>query len=72
MFYQRFVFGACPSLRFGSACYGLRFRFGATLTLRTAHAPSACLTQQLFDVLLCFIHVLALLCLTLIFNDLQS
>ncbi|MCS7077597.1 MAG: hypothetical protein NZ455_12850 [Bacteroidia bacterium] len=29
-----------------SACCGLRYRFGATLTLRTADAPSACLTQQ--------------------------
>ncbi|MCS7075362.1 MAG: hypothetical protein NZ455_01570 [Bacteroidia bacterium] len=28
-----------------SACYGLRYRFGAALTLRTADAPSACLTH---------------------------
>ncbi|MCS7075147.1 MAG: hypothetical protein NZ455_00455 [Bacteroidia bacterium] len=35
----------------GSACCGLRYRFGATLALRTADAPSACLTQQPWDVL---------------------
>ncbi|MCS7075424.1 MAG: hypothetical protein NZ455_01880 [Bacteroidia bacterium] len=34
----------------GSACYGLRF----ASVLRTADAPSACLTQQFWDVLPCF------------------
>ncbi|MCS7076932.1 MAG: hypothetical protein NZ455_09505 [Bacteroidia bacterium] len=41
-------------------------------TLRTAHAPSACLTQRSLDVLLIFIHTLALPCLMLIIKHLQD
>ncbi|MDW8348574.1 MAG: hypothetical protein RML94_16540 [Bacteroidia bacterium] len=38
-----------------SACYGLRYRFGASLTLRTADAPSACLTQEPWQVGRCYL-----------------
>ncbi|MCS7077423.1 MAG: hypothetical protein NZ455_11975 [Bacteroidia bacterium] len=50
----------------------------ATLTLRcfaslrTAHAPSACLTQQPCDFLPYFRHILALPCLILIIKYLQK
>ncbi|MCS7078296.1 MAG: hypothetical protein NZ455_16405 [Bacteroidia bacterium] len=40
--------------------------------LRTAHAPSACLTQQHFDALLVCIHAFALPFLILIIKHLQS
>ncbi|MCS7077856.1 MAG: hypothetical protein NZ455_14190 [Bacteroidia bacterium] len=53
----------------GSACYGLRYRFGATHCSRTLRMPHASCVLMLY--LVC-IHTFALSYLILIFNHVQG
>ncbi|MCS7075630.1 MAG: hypothetical protein NZ455_02915 [Bacteroidia bacterium] len=58
-----------PLAALGSACYGLRYRFGATHCSRTLRMPHACSFGTLY---LVFKHILALPCLILFIKYLQG